>query len=111
MDNLGVTCNEFLSEVIDYLWPQRMREPLRTSFLDPHMRSILENSQKELELLQQDLHFEVQPYDPDYISHMKRWRAEAPEERPHTEAEEVLEKMLIFYEVRECPVDMPLVDI
>jgi GTPase SAR1 family protein len=100
MDDVGVTCNEFLSEVID-LWPPRMREPLRTNVLDPCMRDMLGNAQKELELLQQDLHFEVRSYDPEYISHMKKWKAEAPDDRPHTQAEEVLEKMLIFYEVRE----------
>ncbi|MCJ1260508.1 hypothetical protein MMC22_000369 [Lobaria immixta] len=98
-DNLGVICNEFLGEVIDHIWPHRMREALRTEFLDPQMKGILENAQKEVDLLGQDLHFEIQPYDPEYGDRLKRWRAEAPTDSPHTEAEEVVEKMLIYYEL------------
>lgn len=64
-DNLGVVCNEFLSELIDYSWPTRMREPLRREFLDPQMRQLMEKAQKELDLLSQDMHLEVQPYDPE----------------------------------------------
>lgn len=110
-DNLGLICSEFLDEVIDAIWPERMREPLRTEFLDPPMRAIQEEAQRELAVLQRDLHFEVQPYDPEYEDRMKQWHAEAPQDRPHTEAEEVLEKMLIHYEVRGYPAVMPVVDV
>lgn len=99
-DNLGAICNAFLSEVIDNVWPHRMREPLRINFLDPQMKGMLEKARKEADLLRQDQEFQVQPYDPEYEDRVKTWRAEASKVRPYTDAEEYLEKMLIYYEVR-----------
>jgi GTPase SAR1 family protein len=109
-DNLGVICNEFLGEIIDHIWPYRMREPLRTEFLDPQMKGILEKAQKEVDVLRQDLHFEIQPYDPEYEDRLRQWRAGVPKDSPYTEAEEVLEKMLIYYEVCEYPIVTPVAD-
>ncbi|KAH6692698.1 interferon-induced GTP-binding protein Mx [Plectosphaerella plurivora] len=99
-DNLGVVCNEFLSEVIDFAWPQRMREPLRTQFLDPQVRALLASAQEELERLTQDMNLEIQPYDPEYEERLRKWQVEHTRDgATYTEAEEVLEKMLIFYEL------------
>ncbi|KAL2135003.1 hypothetical protein VTI74DRAFT_10138 [Chaetomium olivicolor] len=99
-DNLGVVCNEFLSELIDYAWPKRMREPLRRHFLEPHMKALMAKAQHELDLLTQDLNLEIQPYDPEYEERLRAWRAKAAEGgATFSEAEEVLEKMLIYYEL------------
>lgn len=99
-DNLGVVCNEFLSELIDYAWPKRMREPLRRQFLEPHMKALMTKAQQELDLLMQDMNLEVQPYDPEYEERLRNWQTEATKEGARfTEAEEVLEKMLIYYEL------------
>lgn len=99
-DNLGVVCNEFLSELIDYAWPKRMREPLRRYFLDPQMRALMDKAQKELDLLTTDMHLEVQPYDPEYEEKLHRWQQEATRDgASYSEAQEVLEKMLIYYDL------------
>lgn len=101
-DNLGVVCNEFLSELIDYAWPKRMREPLRREFLDLQLKQLMEKAQKELELLSQDMHLEVQPYDPEYEDKLRAWQAKSLSEEgapQWSEAQEVLEKMLIYYEL------------
>jgi hypothetical protein len=101
-DNLGVVCNEFLSELIDYSWPTRMREPLRREFLDPQMRQLMDKAQKELDLLSQDMHLEVQPYDPEYEEKLRNWQSSARGPNgdvTYSEAQEVLEKMLIYYEL------------
>lgn len=99
-DNLGVVCNEFLSEVIDFAWPQRMREPLRAQFLDPQMRALMASAQEELERLTQDMNLEVQPYDPEYEERLRKWHVETTKDGgTYNEAQEVLEKMLIFYEL------------
>lgn len=101
-DNLGVVCNEFLSELIDYSWPKRMREPLRREFLDLQLKLLMEKAQKELELLSQDMHLEVQPYDPEYEEKLRAWQAKSLSEEgapQWSEAQEVLEKMLIYYEL------------
>ncbi|KAF2192373.1 hypothetical protein K469DRAFT_716906 [Zopfia rhizophila CBS 207.26] len=97
-DNMGIICNEFLGEVIDNLWPQRMREPLRVQFLDPQMKCMLNSAQAELNLVLKDLQFEVQPYDPEYEVRIRTWQRKAGE-ICYTEAEEFLEKMLIYYEL------------
>jgi GTPase SAR1 family protein len=101
-DNLGVVCNEFLAELIDYSWPKRMREPLRREFLDLQLKQLMEKAQKELELLSQDMHLEVQPYDPEYEDKLRAWQARSLSEEgapQWSEAQEVLEKMLIYYEL------------
>lgn len=99
-DNLGVVCNEFLSELIDYAWPKRMREPLRRHFLEPHMKALMAKAQHELDLLTQDMNLEVQPYDPEYEERLKSWHAKVSKDgATFSEAEEVLEKMLIYYDL------------
>ncbi|KAK2616367.1 hypothetical protein QQS21_000608 [Conoideocrella luteorostrata] len=99
-DNLGVICNEFLSGVIDYVWPTRMRDPLRYHFLEVKMKDLMEDAEKELTRLTDDMELEVQPYDPEYEDRLRKWRAESTENGgTYTEAEEVLEKMLIYYDL------------
>lgn len=101
-DNLGVVCDEFLSELIAYSWPERMREPLRREFLDPQVAALMEKAQRELDLLTQDCALEVQPYDPEYEEKLRRWQHEASSRDGgpgYSEAQEVLEKMLIYYDL------------
>jgi GTPase SAR1 family protein len=99
-DNLGVLCNEFLADVIDYVWPMRMRDPLRAQFLEPLMKKMMASAEEELGKLQDDMELEIQPFDPEYENRLRQWRADATENGgTYTEAEEVLEKMLIYYEL------------
>ncbi|CEJ93781.1 Putative Interferon-induced GTP-binding protein Mx [[Torrubiella] hemipterigena] len=99
-DNLSVICNEFLADVISHIWPMRMRDPLRYHFLETKMRELTENADKELSKLTDDMELEVQPYDPEYENRLRTWRAEATQNGgTYTEAEEVLEKMLIYYDL------------
>lgn len=99
-DNLGVICNEFLAEVIDHVWPTRMRDPLRYHFLEVKMKDLMEEAEKELNRLTDDMELEVQPYDPEYEDRLRTWRAQSTENGgTYSEAEEVLEKMLIYYDL------------
>lgn len=99
-DNVGVICNEFLADVIDYVWPLRMRDPLRFHFLENKMKEMMEEAEKELKRLTDDLELEIQPYDPEYEQRLVKWRSEALKDGgTYTEAEEVLEKMLIYYDL------------
>ncbi|KAK4156647.1 P-loop containing nucleoside triphosphate hydrolase protein [Chaetomidium leptoderma] len=99
-DNLGVVCNEFLGELIDYAWPKRMREPLRRHFLEPRMKALMAKAHHELDLLTQDMTLEVQPYDPEYEERLRSWQARVSQDgATFSEAEEVLEKMLVYYEL------------
>ena len=63
------------------------------------MKDMLDKARAEVVNLENDQHLEVQPYDLEYTERIKQWRSAAPPESPYTEAEEVLEKMLIHYEV------------
>src|SRR3569833_2573233 len=81
-----------------------MREPLRRRFLDPQMDDLMGKAQNELDLLTQDMHLEVQPYDPEYEEKLRKWHSDATKDgATFSEAEEVLEKMLIYYEVSSLP--------
>ncbi|KAH7017040.1 P-loop containing nucleoside triphosphate hydrolase protein [Ilyonectria destructans] len=99
-DNLGVICHEFLADVIDHVFPMRMRDPLRMHFLEVQMNELMEGADKELGRLTDDMELEVQPFDPEYEERLRKWRADATENGgTYTEAEEVLEKMLIYYDL------------
>ncbi|KAG4288699.1 hypothetical protein FPRO06_03521 [Fusarium proliferatum] len=99
-DNVGVICNEFLADVIDHVWPMRMRDPLRMHFLELRMKDLVESADSELGRLTDDMELEIQPFDPEYEERLRKWRAEATENGgTYTEAEEVLEKMLIYYDL------------
>lgn len=99
-DNLGVICNEFLADVIDHVWPMRMRDPLRFHFLELKMKELMDSADKELNRLTDDMELEVQPFDPEYEDRLRKWRAAIIENGgSYTEAEEVLEKMLIYYDL------------
>jgi GTPase SAR1 family protein len=98
--NLSVICNEFLADVITYVWPLRMRDPLRFHFLSVKMKELTEKADQELGRLTDDMELEIQPFDPEYEERLRKWRAEATENGgTYTEAEEVLEKMLIYYDL------------
>jgi len=99
-DNVGVLCNEFLAEVIDYAWPSRMHDPLRMHSLEPQMCCMVEKAERELKHLIDDKELEVQPFDPEYEERLCAWRAKAAENgAAYTEEEEAVEKMLIYYEL------------
>jgi hypothetical protein len=99
-DNVGVICNEFLAEVIDYVWPDYMREKLRTEFLAPQINELLGDAQGEVDKLAADQMYEVQSYDPEYEQRLKDWRTQTSTEgKQFSRAEELLEKMLIHYDV------------
>jgi hypothetical protein len=99
-DNVGVICNEFLADVIDHVWPMRMRDPLRMHFLELRMKDMYESADTELGRLTDDMELEIQPFDPEYEERLRKWRAQATENGgTYTEAEEVLEKMLIYYDL------------
>lgn len=107
-DNVGVICNEFLAEVIEYVWPTRMRDPLRGHFLEPNVAELVQSAEKELSRLVDDMELEVQPFDPEYEERLRAWRVKAAENgASYTEAEEVLEKMLIYYDVSNATPPYP----
>jgi GTPase SAR1 family protein len=99
-DNVSIICNEFLADVIEHVFPQRMADPLRYHFLENKIRELVENADKEVSRLTEDMDLEIQPFDPEYEERLRKWRAESTENGgTYSEAEEVLEKMLIYYDL------------
>ena len=77
-----------------------MRDPLRYHFLELKIRELMGNADKELSKLTDDMELEIQPFDPEYEDRLRKWRAQSLENGgTYTEAEEVLEKMLIYYDL------------
>ncbi|KAI9759064.1 MAG: hypothetical protein M1840_003611 [Geoglossum simile] len=97
---LGIICSEFLGELIGFVWPRRMQQPLRTVLVNEQIQERLKNGDKEVEKLHQDQHLYVQSYDPEYLERLEAWRTKVSTEgtKPSL-AEEYLEKMLIHYEL------------
>jgi hypothetical protein len=99
-DIVGAVCNEFLNTLMEFTWPKHMHAPLRRRFLDRRMGTMMDEAQEELERLTRDMHVSVPPYDPEYEERLMKWRAGInKDDVPFSAAEEVLEKMLIYYEV------------
>ncbi|OIW26660.1 hypothetical protein CONLIGDRAFT_672180 [Coniochaeta ligniaria NRRL 30616] len=100
MDNIGAVCQEFLENLIAYVWPTRMREPLRRHFLDPQMKALMEKALKELDLLTQDTNLEYFHHEPEYEDRLEKWRANTTETgASFSKAGELLEKAKIYYEL------------
>ncbi|KAH0556780.1 hypothetical protein GP486_005432, partial [Trichoglossum hirsutum] len=97
---LGIICSEFLAELITYVWPRRMQQPLRAALVNEQIQERLKNADKEVERLRQDQHLYVQSYDPEYLERLEAWRTKVSTDgsKPSL-AEEYLEKMLIHYEL------------
>lgn len=100
LQNVGVIANEFLADVVGHVVPLRMQEPLRRRFLEAKVQDCMRSAQDELARLTDDLELEIQPFDPEYEDRLRAWRAAASAEGEHyTEADEVLEKALIYYDL------------
>jgi GTPase SAR1 family protein len=101
---LGIICSEFLGEIIGFVWPRRMQQPLRAVLVNEQIQERLKNADKEVEKLRHDQHLYVQSYDPEYLERLEAWRTKVSTDgtKPSL-AEEYLEKMLIHYEVSINP--------
>lgn len=97
---IGIICSEFLTEVIDCVWPTHMHQKLRAHFLDPQMNQHLGNAEQELAKLVDVRTYTGLTYDSEYGERLAKWRAAAVTEgRQFSQNEELLEKTLIYYDV------------
>ena len=98
--NVGAICKEFIHQVLEFEWPIRMRLPIQHYYIDEKMKTMLSDAEQELGRLVKDLTIEIQPFDPEYKERLDKWRRDNTEDGgSYTEAEEVLEKMLIYYDM------------
>lgn len=115
-DHIGsitTICNQFLTKVLEERCPEQKRTALRKYFMDPKMTQHHVEADEELSRLSRDLKFEVQPFDPEYLTRLDKWRNDRqqsttdddgqPQVVGYTEPELVLEQSLILYDVSKKP--------
>lgn len=96
-------CDEFLTKVVDYLWPEYMRGNLRLVMLDPHIKRLVADATEEARRIYQDRERYVRSYDPDFLERIKAWGVESSLGELDAQdlvAAQLMHKMLIFYDVR-----------
>jgi GTP-binding protein EngB required for normal cell division len=109
LEKIDSICKEFVARVLAKLWPLRMHDPLRQHLLDAGMEACRSQADEQVKKLAEDHNFEVQPYNPLYKKQLDEWSAQnlSPAENTdehlqpfgHADAELVLEKSLILYNV------------
>lgn len=95
-------CDQFLTKVVDYLWPEYMRGNLRLVMLDPHIKGLILDATEEARRIYKDRERYVRSYDPDFLERIKAWRVESSLEDLDEQdlvAAQLMHKMLIFYDV------------
>lgn len=95
-------CDQFLTRVVDYIWPEYMRGNLRLVLLDPHIKRLVVEATEEAKQIYKDRERYVRSYDPDFLERIKTWRAESGLEDLDEQdlvAAQLMHKMLIFYDV------------
>lgn len=96
-------CDEFLTKVVDYLWPEYMRGNLRLVMLDPHIKRLVADATEEARRIYKDRERYVRSYDPDFLERIKAWGVESSLGELDSQdlvAAQLMHKMLIFYDVR-----------
>ncbi|KAL5091678.1 hypothetical protein Trisim1_002893 [Trichoderma cf. simile WF8] len=93
----GIT-NEFLQEVVNYVWPQRMREWLWSTLLSRKIEMCFIQAKEELEKLLMDCRRCSPIYGPEYLKRLKeeRKRYGSSEVSP---TKGILQKMLVYYQL------------
>lgn len=98
-------CDEFLTKIVDYLWPEYMRGNLRLVMLDPHIKRLVADATEEARRIYKDRERYVRSYDPDFLERIKAWEVEpslAELDAQDLVAAQLMHKMLIFYDVRSA---------
>lgn len=97
-------CDEFLTKVVDHIWPEYMRGNLRLVMLDPHIKRSVADAAEEARRIYEDRERYVRSYDPDFLERIKAWGVESSLVELDAQdlvAAQLMHKMLIFYDV--CP--------
>lgn len=98
LNKISEICNEFLTAVLHEVWPTQMHEPLRQYHLNDHKTEFHRAAVAELKDLNDELAYNVKPYDPDYKARVDKL---SREHEDWTVNDMVLEQSLIIHDVRE----------
>jgi hypothetical protein len=104
-------CEEFLREVLDFIWPGPIQERIWTALVEDGLESRQQGANMEVEKLCKDRCRYAKSYDVEYTNLMKAWERKFAEAGSNPEtgvnhqlttAESYLSRLLAYYEVCLC---------
>ncbi|MCJ1251120.1 hypothetical protein MMC30_008351 [Trapelia coarctata] len=92
-------CNEFLNEIIGFVWPEYMHRGLRAILLDAQIHRRIAGAEAEIKRIFEDRERYLKTYDPEYEERLGKWREQQASDPNYKYSleEEYLQKMLIYY--------------
>jgi GTP-binding protein EngB required for normal cell division len=90
--------NQFLQQVVNHVWPQRMRTRLWSTLLSKKVEVLQTRAKEELERLLLDRRRCYPIYGPEYPRRLKELQDSSASEKIPP-AREIVQRMLVYYEV------------
>jgi hypothetical protein len=110
--NINTLLEDFLWQVLFYLWPKQLQKRFWFGFIQAEMENRISEAKAELQKIEMDRKRSVTPYERQLIERYNEWKlpshnAESDadqdsEELPDQTCEELLQKMLLVYDVSIC---------
>jgi hypothetical protein len=97
-DRIQGIVNEFLQQAVNSVWPQHMRTRLWSTLLSKKIEVLQTRAKEELERLLLDRRRCYPIYGPEYIRELKELQ-DSPASGKISPAREILQRMLVYYEV------------
>jgi GTP-binding protein EngB required for normal cell division len=73
IEEIQAICNDFLQEVVDFIWPEDMRPRAWVAFVEERMETRLAEAYKEAGKLFKDRTRAAKPYDPEHTTKVLDW--------------------------------------
>jgi hypothetical protein len=108
VDEIQAICSDFLSEIVDFAWPEDMRSRAWQAFVENRMEERIQRAYTEAGHLFKDRTRAAKPYDPEHTQKVMEWIAERNKRQAgaggsHFLSEfapdAFLQKMLVYYEL------------
>jgi hypothetical protein len=98
-DRMEGIASKFLQQVVDSIWPQRMRTRLWSMLLNERIQERHERAKEELARLLRDRQRRSPFYGPEYPKRLKELRERFPPSGENSSEREFSLKMIVYYEV------------
>jgi hypothetical protein len=105
IEEIQAICADFLQEIVDFAWPEDMRQRAWQAFVDTRMEDRLQAAYKEAGFLFKDRTRAAKPYDPEHTKKVMEWIAERNQRQAgggflsEFAPDAFLQKMLVYYEL------------
>jgi hypothetical protein len=105
IEEIQAICADFLQEIVDFAWPEDMRQRAWQAFVETRMEDRLQAAYKEAGFLFKDRTRAAKPYDPEHTKKVMEWIAERNQRQAgggflsEFAPDAFLQKMLVYYEL------------